>query len=147
MLWLECVTTESCGVPCRSTPPPPRSPPFYLHAWVGPLLPTKGLDLLLFINIPVSLSFWWSSHFERSQNVSEESKQVSPEAFTHRKSSKKPLPFSGEGSLLPQFHSLFEIIVVALWTEQSTWIILCKGTWWEVQCVLYWVIYSHNDIK
>ena len=90
MLRLECVTTESCA---EVGPPPLLS-----SLWVGPLLPPKGLDLLLFINIQVSLSFWWSSHFERSQNVSEESKQVSPESFTHRKSTKKPfLPFSGEG--------------------------------------------------
>ena len=89
MLRLECVTTESCAE---------VGPPLLSSLWVGPLLPTKGLDLLLFINIQVSLSFWWSSHFERSQNVSEESKQVSPESFTHCKSSKKPfLPFSGEG--------------------------------------------------
>ena len=89
MLRLECVTTESCAE---------VGPPLLSSLWVGPLLPIKGLDLLLFINIQVSLSFWWSSHFERSQNVSEESKQVSPESFTHRKSTKKPfLPFSGEG--------------------------------------------------
>lgn len=89
MLRLECVTTESCAE---------MGPPLLSSLWVGPFLPPKGLDLLLFINIPASLSFWWSSYFKRSQlNVSEESKQVSPEAFTHRKSSKKPLPLSGEG--------------------------------------------------
>ena len=32
-------------------------------------------------------------------------------------------PFQGKANYYPQFHSLFEIIMVALWTEQSTWII------------------------